>query len=370
MDTFSTTIFDSLSDELKGRVALSDGVLHVSAELKGKMELDALVARLRHRGRIAIEWHTPKKFDALFAGLLSGGIVLEDKNGVSRSDNVKRYVIELFRKAHELKASDIHITYNGQYTLIDLRRLGTLQYYSQLGGEEGKQLIQGIFQSDMSQAEASFSPFERQDGRIVDPMVLPNGVFSVRLHTEPIQSSMAANGKGVFLAIRMLYDATSAHGTLTERAASLGFTKEQGEMLLELTERSGLVVISGPTGHGKTTLLKHVFETMAEYQPGKNYVSFEDPPEYSLNGVKQVPITTKTINNDEERARAYNDALAGGMRMDPDTLMIGEIRYIEAAKAAISAALTGHGVLATLHANNGFGVIRRMPAAIRYKLFV
>lgn len=83
-----------------------------------------------------------------------------------------------------------------------------------------------------------------------------------------------------------------------------------------------------------------------------------------MRGVQQIMVFTKALGEMLARGQAYVDAIAGAMRSDPDVLMIGEIRYPEAAAAAIDAALTGHSVWATIHANNGFGIIRRMVSLL------
>ncbi|MBQ7606419.1 MAG: Flp pilus assembly complex ATPase component TadA [Desulfovibrionaceae bacterium] len=207
-----------------------------------------------------------------------------------------------------------------------------------------------------------FSPMQRLDGRIVNPKVLPQGILSVRLHTEPIQSE--TRECGTFMTLRLLYDATDAQGSLDERLAKLGFLRDQQKTLIDLTRREGLCVISGATGHGKSTLLKHIFEAMVRDAPGRSYLSVEDPPEYILQGVEQIQVVTQGSVRGEERRERYREALAGALRSDPDVLMIGEIRYAEACATAVAAALTGHSVWATLHANDVFGIVRRMEALL------
>ncbi|MEG1609965.1 MAG: ATPase, T2SS/T4P/T4SS family, partial [Bilophila sp.] len=108
-------------------------------------------------------------------------------------------------------------------------------------------------------------------------------------------------------------------------------------------------------------------ESMAAENPEKAYITSEDPPEFPLSGVEQVLVSTnadRSSVDEKKRGLAYTNAIAGAMRSDPDVLMIGEIRYPEAATAAIDAALTGHGVFVTLHANNAFGIIPRMESLL------
>ncbi len=158
-------------------------------------------------------------------------------------------------------------------------------------------------------------------------------------------------------------------GTASARRARalLGFAQSQCRDMDFLTKRTGLTVISGPTGHGKSTVLKHTMESQTETAPEKAYHSVEDPPEFHMRDVNQIKVTTKQEGDYDrsKRAAAYINVIAGAMRSDSDVLMIGEIRYPEAAVAAIDAALTGQSVWATLHANNGFGIVTRFESLLR-----
>lgn len=346
----------TIPESLASRLRWFDG-FHASAELKGNPILDNLLARYSEQtGSLIVpcEWYSPSEFEQKF------GIRYSKFASDGNRDRpwVETYVMDLLNRALQKKVSDIHITYMGPYAQVYFRRMGLLQEDEPLNGEEGKALIRGIFQGVFSQAESGFTEFERYDGRIADRKFLPEGLFAVRLHSEPIQSPLISS-PGITLAMRLLYDATSATGPVTQRLASLGFTPEQQNLVNSFTERSGLTIVSGPTGHGKTTVLKNIMEALAQYVPTKNYYSLEDPPEYTILGVRQLNVVTKAIS-DAERERALLEALAGLMRSDPDVILLGEIRYLEAARAAINAALTGHGVWSTVHANSAIGIVARL----------
>ena len=94
-------------------------------------------------------------------------------------------------------------------------------------------------------------------------------------------------------------------------------------------------------------------------------MSIEDPPEYPLENVKQVLVASNYDSGPNERGEKYRDAIAGAMRSDPDTLMVGEIRFPDAAAAALDAAQTGHGVWTTIHSNSAWGIIQRLVAMLR-----
>lgn len=364
---------DNLPEHLRKKLALIEGVLHISEELKGDINLVDLWAKLRLQGITRYKYHPPGEFAEEYAKFA----VLQ----VSDKNEIQKLATDLIARAYVSNASDIHIVDNVGYSLVKFRSLGRLREDSQLEAETGRRLIRAICDTlGQSGDSPAWSECERYDGRIVNRDYLPARVHSVRIHCEPIECQQ---GSGTFMALRLLFDSTNAQGSLEQRLMALGFTGEaerneqSGKVLVEnqcanvrfLTQRTGLNIISGPTGHGKSTALKHIMESMTLESPDRAYHSVEDPPEYPLKGVHQIKVITKQNNQGSEehvkRAEAYMAAIAGAMRSDPDVLMIGEIRYPEAAVAAIDAALTGHAVWATLHANNGFGIITRLESLLR-----
>lgn len=356
-----TTLFDRpLDADFLGKMALHEGVLHYSEDLKAHANFPAWVMLARSRN-VACVAHPPANFIAEFSN-----VALQAKIG---GNDLQILARELLEKAFHNRASDIHLINRGTYGLVRMRKLGLMSDEGQHSADRINKLITLIFDSfGQETGAASFSPLKRLDGRIVDPKILPSGVHSIRIHTEPIQSE--GRDGGCFMALRLLFDTTQAGGTLEERMTKLGFEKSQVEVLNNLCKRGGLALIAGATGHGKSTFLKHVMESMVEYQPKRSYFSVEDPPEYPIRGVCQIQVNTGQKNSTEfdtnqSRAMAYNDAIAGAMRSDPDVIMIGEIRYGEAADAAINAALTGHGVWATIHASDAFAVVTRLEGLLR-----
>ncbi len=113
----------------------------------------------------------------------------------------------------------------------------------------------------------------------------------------------------------------------------------------------GMILVTGPTGSGKTTTLYSAVKEIMT--PEKNFVTVEDPVEYTLDGINQVQVKVKS-------GLTFSAALRSILRQDPDTVMIGEIRDTETINIAIKAALTGHLVLSTLHTNDAAGTITRM----------
>jgi type IV pilus assembly protein PilB len=141
-------------------------------------------------------------------------------------------------------------------------------------------------------------------------------------------------------------------GTATVPLESLGFLNDTLQLFNSVVNQPyGMIIISGPTGAGKTTTLYSVLNRLNT--PGKNIVTVEDPVEYQLDGLNQVQVNVKAD-------LTFANALRSILRQDPNIVLIGEIRDGETAQIAIEAALTGHLVLATLHTNDAPSVATRL----------
>ena len=132
----------------------------------------------------------------------------------------------------------------------------------------------------------------------------------------------------------------------------LGFEPQEQDIYLEAVKKSnGIVLISGPTGSGKTTTLYATLKLLNSIK--RNIVTVEDPIEYTLKGINQVQLK-------EDIGLTFSAALRSFLRQDPDIIMLGEIRDSETAQMAIRASLTGHLVLSTIHTNSAIGTISRL----------
>jgi type IV pilus assembly protein PilB len=133
---------------------------------------------------------------------------------------------------------------------------------------------------------------------------------------------------------------------------ALGFQEEELEKYLEAVKKpNGIILISGPTGSGKTTTLYATLKLLNDTK--RNIVTVEDPIEYTLKGINQVQLK-------EDIGLTFASALKSFLRQDPDVIMLGEIRDSETALMAIRASLTGHLVLSTIHTNSAVGTISRL----------
>jgi len=133
---------------------------------------------------------------------------------------------------------------------------------------------------------------------------------------------------------------------------SLGFTPEQRARLQkELSMTHGMVIVTGPTGSGKTTTLYTALNSLNTEQ--RKVITVEDPVEYNLEGINQIQVNA-SIGLD------FASALRSIVRQDPDVIMVGEMRDLETARICVQSALTGHLVLSTLHTNDAAGSVTRL----------
>jgi len=175
-----------------------------------------------------------------------------------------------------------------------------------------------------------------------------DGRFSIYLpdHKIDCRLSIIAGGYGETIVVRLL--ATNA---INLDMAKLGVTSVALSSLEEAMKKTrGIIITTGPTGSGKTTTLYSVLNKLNK--PDVKIITVEDPIEYQLPGVMQTQI-------DEERGYTFASAMRSLLRQNPNIMMIGEIRDSETAKISIEAAMTGHLVLSTIHANSAAGAISR-----------
>lgn len=177
-----------------------------------------------------------------------------------------------------------------------------------------------------------------QDGRIT--LRIGGRAVDVRVSTMPTNHGERA--------VLRLLDKNSARLDLAE----LGMQRESLNLLREIISKPhGIILVTGPTGSGKTTTLYAALTVLNDKQ--RNILTVEDPIEYDLEGVGQTQVNSK-IN------MTFAKGLRAILRQDPDVVMIGEIRDLETAQIAIQSSLTGHLVLSTLHTNSAIGAITRL----------
>jgi type IV pilus assembly protein PilB len=260
---------------------------------------------------------------------ITAGIEIEDAP-------VVRYLQKIMLDAINTGASDIHLEPYEKFYRIRYRRDGILYEIAQPPlaiKEKIASRIKVISKLDISEKRIP------QDGRV--KMVLTkNRAIDFRVSTLPTLY-------GEKIVMRIL-DPTSAQLGID----ALGYETWQKEILLDAVQRPyGMVLVTGPTGSGKTVSLYTCLNILN--QPGVNISTAEDPAEIQLPGVNQVNVNDKA-------GLTFAMALRSFLRQDPDVIMVGEIRDLETADIAIKAAQTGHMVLSTLHTNDAPGTLTRL----------
>ena len=183
-------------------------------------------------------------------------------------------------------------------------------------------------------------------------LMLPHNVLAIRLQFNPIAFGSQ------YLVMRLLYADENPDGSGDLQA--LGFGEYEENLFYRLRAvPTGLSVIAGPTGSGKsTTLQRNMIKLLQEKNYEINLITVEDPPEYPIPGARQMPVTN--ANTEEEKAEMFTKALSAALRSDPDVMMVGETRALATAELTFKGALSGHGVWTTLHANSAPAIITRL----------
>ncbi|TMI63064.1 MAG: type II/IV secretion system protein [Bacteroidetes bacterium] len=241
----------------------------------------------------------------------------------------------LIKEARNLKSSDIHIEAFEEFCRARIRIDGMLVRRYLLDRKQYPSFINRIkIIANLDIAEKRLP----QDGRILFEV---DGVkFDIRVSVLP-----TLHGEKIVLRL-LNNDATDIN------IDSLGFSEFDLKNYLEgIKKPNGILLISGPTGSGKTTTLYATLKLLN--QESRNILTIEDPVEYTLEGINQVQLKESIGLN-------FTAALRTFLRQDPDIIMLGEIRDGETANMAIRAALTGHLVLSTIHTNSAWGIVSRL----------
>jgi type IV pilus assembly protein PilB len=274
----------------------------------------------------------------------AANLVKEEKNKpkpgeeetIKEDAPVTKMVAAIIRHAVSINASDIHIEHLGEKVQVRFRVDGELEVYLNVPKAVHSAIIARI--KIMTKTMKLDERRKPQDGRfqaiIQDRKIAFRVSIMPTFHGEKVVIRILDSEKGI------------------RKLAKLGLSEEQESMMRYAIERPhGLILITGPTGSGKTTTL---YSMLGEVdRETKNVVSLEDPIEYEFPGVNQSQVRA-------DIGYTFAAGLRSIVRQDPDVIMVGEIRDKETANLAIQAALTGHLVFATLHTNSSFGIIPRL----------
>ncbi|MCH2229634.1 MAG: GspE/PulE family protein [Crocinitomicaceae bacterium] len=241
------------------------------------------------------------------------------------------FVDRIIQEANHLGSSDIHIEIFADKARVRIRIDGNLIQRYAVDKSDYPEIVNKVkIRANLDISEKRLP----QDGRI------QYEDFDIRVSILP-----TLHGEKIVLRI-LGHDASSIS------LDKIGFSaKDKNKYLDGVRRPNGIILISGPTGSGKTTTLYATLKVLNEEK--RNIVTVEDPVEYTLEGINQVQLK-------ESIGLTFASALRSFLRQDPDVIMLGEIRDSETAQMAIRAALTGHLVLSTIHTNSAWGTISRL----------
>ncbi len=338
-------------------IALRSPTDELMQKLKADMERKSLVPVFYMASGASLEkvWNRYKEISqaesSQIGGIdISGEILRETAKKIEKIQDIQKMVTEALEgnKIHKIsrlleiilagaiaiKASDIHIEPEKEQGRLRLRLDGVLQDISFFGSDVYRLLNSRI---------------KLLSGMKLTSTIAQDGRFNIMEAEEEIsiRCSLIPGSYGESIVMRIL-DPRSLQVEIEELGIE---TKLFNIIKNEITKPNGLILVTGPTGSGKTTTLYAFLRRI--YTPEINIITIEDPVEYHLEGITQTQINL-------ERGYTFPEGLRSALRQDPDVIMVGEIRDGETAEIAVQSALTGHMVFSTLHTNNAAGVIPRL----------
>ncbi len=253
-----------------------------------------------------------------------------------QSDDILEYVIG---QANKLGASDIHFETARGGVRVRFRLDGALHMIAIISHQKYRQLQQSI----AVKANISTAAPDAQTGHLSQQVTNDDGtekLLNMRIETVPTLYGQDA-------VIRLFnMDANLL------KLDNLGLSPKEREPIDEvISHPHGMVLMVGPTGSGKTTTLYSILMQLND--PTRKLVTLEDPVEYGLDGMSQIPVSSREGDSFASKLRAV-------MRLDPDVIMVGEIRDVDTARTALQASITGHLVLSTFHAGSAAEAFTRM----------
>jgi general secretion pathway protein E len=295
-------------------------------------EINAAIERFFGEGRSQVQQIVN---NAALPVSQSGDLEAQQLKDLASEAPVVKLVNLFFRTALELGASDIHLERFESALKLRYRVDGMLQEAESPPAQLAAAVVSRLkLMAKLNIAERRLPQDGRirlrQDGRDID----------IRVSTVP-----TVHGESVVMRVLNRDDVTLNLG-------SLGFDASAAEsMRTLLTAPHGMILVTGPTGSGKTTTLYTALHMINS--PERKVITVEDPVEYQLEGVNQIPVRPSID-------LTFSNALRAIVRQDPDVIMVGEMRDTETARICVQSALTGHLVLSTVHTNDAAGCVTRL----------
>lgn len=263
---------------------------------------------------------------------------VDDKTPVTVSSQQQRLRL-LVKEALELEASDIHLEIRQDIARIRFRKHGELFLHAEWLPKLGREVAAVAFNKETDHAMSHFNPLIPQNASM--PLTIDNHNIRLRLASLPAH-------QGFDVTMRIL---TTGNDTV-DSLESLGYLPEQIHLIQKAIHMPyGAIIMAGPTGSGKTTTLASCMRLVASQ---RKVFTVEDPVEKLVPNATQVPINT------EHDDRGFANMTRTVLRMDPDVIVLGEIRDEDTAHIMVRAAITGHLVISTVHTNTATDIITRL----------
>ncbi|TNV16095.1 pilus assembly protein PilQ [Buttiauxella sp. B2] len=280
------------------------------------------------------------------------------KDTVDASNNdmslLQKKIRELFEKAADMNASDIHLRIYQKYYEISFRVDGKLRRQHNLNFDaetNGQMIVNALYNSMCEGHSATSVTFtEPMDARVREEFVHQFGLSGGRFSSRP-------GGNNELLVVVRLIKRRDEALTLSD----LGMTQNEQEAIERIINRpSGVTFFSGPTGHGKSTLAQCIAEMVIANDSGLNMITVEDPIESIMKGPFQTQLTITDRSDRVELSRAWGKAISSLLRLDPDWIYQGEARDQTSAMGVTEAAQTGHNVMTTIHTAFPIDIMSRL----------
>lgn len=330
----------------------ADGILYVAEASATDMHVLSYRAQLRrvgaYKGTRLVPYTTIKTLYERHEESVSSGSDSGNLNTIEQD-----LVEDLLKESTELRASDFHIVpISRTQAEVRYRIMGDLQPRFKLPIARAGQLVRTIYDSMCDRVDPNYDETADQNGRLRREFCEKYGLHNARVATGPVEF-------GPYMAIRLHYDLGEP-----KPLTSLGFDERQSALMDDMCTRSGgIIVFSGATGSGKTTVLAN-FLSLKQIEAGgrRNLVTGEDPPELPIYGAVQKAVMRRSAGREDE-VRAWTELIDTFLRWDPDWLYISEMRLRATMDAAIKAALSSQLTFASLHANDASAVQDKMREA-------
>ncbi len=296
-----------------------------------------------------------RKDSGLFIVEVKKSLKMNKGQAVVESKGNRKRVVDLFKAAYAAGASDLHIEVGSEITRLRIRVNGIIREFVEnkegaiIGKDSGMTIARTIYNSFSVVSGMSLNEKITQDASGSIPNI--NGeALKIRIATAP------TDPKGVTMVIRLL---AGIEPGVVLTLDQLGYAEKQKQMIKEaLAQGTGVTIIAGTTGSGKSTTLQNVLQAEINNRNGNiKVITVEDPPEYLIVGADQIPISR---DKDGDAKKLFKNAIKASLRMDPDIIMIGEVRDEQSAELLVEAVQTGHKVLSTLHAGSALSIIGRL----------